>query len=455
METRDYLNAILLNAQAALDSLGPPVFAVKAGDSLQNAIDKAPSGAVISVDPVFFDGIILRADKSLTLKTTGTLPVGGRVNPSLSDSLFKLRSNVNGSAIVAPSGAKGYTLQGFQCLPGTDPSIAMVACGDPMESDPAKAASNIVFDQSLLIADPLRGGKRGFALNCGQVSVLDSHVEGFWFKDDSQAVAGWNGPGPFNIDNCYLEASGEVVIFGGADPRNEAMQPTNLRLVDSTLSANLAWRTNRGATRKNAFELKNMIGAFVDNCVFENSWASGQAGALILITPRNQSGTAPYSTVRDVLIQNSTLRNAGAGFQVQGDDDEHNSAKASNIVFKNLKLEGIDAKVWNNAITGERASGRIIQVARSPQGVVFDNITADGANLNSWITLDGPGLSGLSISNSSFPEGKYGMVGGNPSVFGAPAWNAFVQGTLTNVTIKRTGVPGATLKYPTGVTVIS
>ena len=35
---------------------------------------------------------------------------------------------------------------------------------------------------------------------------------------DAQAIGGWNGPGPFSIENNYLEASGEVFLLGGADP---------------------------------------------------------------------------------------------------------------------------------------------------------------------------------------------------------------------------------------------
>jgi len=56
-------------------------------------------------------------------------------------------------------------------------------------------------------------------MNSRHTAVIDSHLSDF--KEvgaDSQAIAGWNSPGPFRIENNYLEAAGENVMFGGADP---------------------------------------------------------------------------------------------------------------------------------------------------------------------------------------------------------------------------------------------
>ena len=51
------------------------------------------------------------------------------------------------------------------------------------------------------------------------LAVVDSHLADFKEEGaDSQAIAGWSGPGPFKIANNYLEAAGENVMFGGADP---------------------------------------------------------------------------------------------------------------------------------------------------------------------------------------------------------------------------------------------
>ena len=70
------------------------------------------------------------------------------------------------------------------------------------------------IDRVYIHGDPTVGSKRGIALNGVNVTVKNSYISGFksdW--QDTQAVCGWNGPGPFSIVNNYLEAAGENVFF--------------------------------------------------------------------------------------------------------------------------------------------------------------------------------------------------------------------------------------------------
>lgn len=439
-----------------LDALmAPATVHVTGGSDLQAAYDAAPDGAVLYVEPGEYAGLDAKRGNVTVRTTVDAVVFGGRIDPSMAGALPKLRGSVNNSAIVLRSGVRNATFIGLQTLPGPDVSYAQIVCGDPEESDPTKAATGISFLQCLSLADPVKGGKRGLALNCGAVSVRASYVAGFWAKDDAQAICGWNGPGPFDIQNCSLSASGEVVIFGGADPKNQFMQPGSLSLAESTLTADVGWRGNKNATRKNGLELKNMIGAQIHRCIIENSWASGQAGALVLITPRNQSGTAPYSTVTDVWLTDCVLRHAGAGFQIQGDDNEHQSARVQNVRVHNVLLYDLDPKTYNNPFVAGPdgyASGRLIQLTRSPVNVSFDRLTAIGSRLNSFLNIDGPGLAdGFQITNSVLTEGKYGMLGPIPgsSVFGVDAWAKFVSnGTLDGNLIARAGLGLDKIAYP-------
>ena len=67
--------------------------------------------------------------------------------------------------------------------------------------------------------DPHLGQKRGIALNAATVTISDSYVSDCkGVGQDTQAIGGWNGPGPYVIENNYLEAAGENVLFGGSDP---------------------------------------------------------------------------------------------------------------------------------------------------------------------------------------------------------------------------------------------
>ena len=80
-----------------------------------------------------------------------------------------------------------------------------------------------------LHGDPSQGTRRGIAMNSRHSAVINSYLSDF--KEvgaDSQAIAGWNGPGPFTIANNYLEAAGENVMFGGADPSIQGLVPADI-----------------------------------------------------------------------------------------------------------------------------------------------------------------------------------------------------------------------------------
>ncbi len=48
---------------------------------------------------------------------------------------------------------------------------------------------------------------------------------------DAQAIAGFNGPGPFKISNNYLGGDTENILFGGADPRISNLIPSDIEIT--------------------------------------------------------------------------------------------------------------------------------------------------------------------------------------------------------------------------------
>ena len=97
---------------------------------------------------------------------------------------------------------------------------------------------HLAFERCYVHGDRLRGARRGIAMNARDVLVVDSYFADF--KEvgaDSQAIAGWNGPGPFALVNNYLEAAGENVMFGGADPTIKDLVPRTSR------SGGTTWRS--------------------------------------------------------------------------------------------------------------------------------------------------------------------------------------------------------------------
>ena len=88
-------------------------------------------------------------------------------------------------------------------------------------------------------------------------------------------------------------------------------------------------------TIKNLLEFKAARRVVVTGNTFENGPAGAQAGFAIVITPRNQNGTAPWSVTTDIAVTSNTLINVGAGFDVLGLDNPHPSLLTERILIRN------------------------------------------------------------------------------------------------------------------------
>ena len=118
----------------------------------------------------------------------------------------------------------------------------LVSLGSP-DGTAAGLPHDIIFDRCYLHGDPVKGTRRGIALNSGAAAVIDSHLSDF--KEvgaDSQAICGWTGPGPFKIANNYLEAAGENVMFGGADPSIKDLVPSDIEIARNHFAKPLTWK---------------------------------------------------------------------------------------------------------------------------------------------------------------------------------------------------------------------
>jgi hypothetical protein len=102
---------------------------------------------------------------------------------------------------------------------------------------------DITFDRVYVHGHATKGQKRGFSLNAKRISILNSYVADIKAVNaDSQAIASWNGSGPFTIENNYLEGAGENILFGGADPSVTNLVPSDIVIRRNHLYKPLAWR---------------------------------------------------------------------------------------------------------------------------------------------------------------------------------------------------------------------
>jgi len=332
-------------------SYTPPAgrtIAVGAGGDLQAALRAAQPGDVIALEP----GAIFRGNFSLPKKAGSgwvvvrsgapdeKLPAPGtRVTPTFASVMPKIVSQSSGPAVYTEPGAHHYRFIGieFSADPSAKTIYSIVAFGGDQVSD-ADTPHDLILDRCYVHGHPALTSSRGVLLNSASSAVIDSHVSEIHAEGhDSQAVLGYNGRGPFKIVNNYLEGGAENIMFGGADPRIPGLVPSDIEIRRNHLFKPLSWRPGdpRFAgvrwTVKNLLELKNAQRVVVEGNVLENNWG----GAAVVLTPRNQDGTAPWSIVQDVLFRNNIVRNSGSGFSVQTSDEMRPSQPTKRVAVMN------------------------------------------------------------------------------------------------------------------------
>ncbi len=228
--------------------------AVHAGDDLQAAIDRAQPGDVLLLDAgaTFTGNFVLPVKPGaayITIRSAAsdaTLPGPGvRMTPAAAALLPKIQSVNSTPPLVTAAGAHHWRLQ-FLEFPATFLGYGeIIRIGDASSAQSTLAQVPYEFDLDRLYihGHPLYGQKRGIALNGRSVTIHNSYIAdvkavGF----DSQAIGGWNGPGPFTIENNYLEAAGENVLLGGADPTIPNLVSENIQVRFNQMTKPVAWR---------------------------------------------------------------------------------------------------------------------------------------------------------------------------------------------------------------------
>ncbi len=305
--------------------------------------------------------------------STDLPPSGQRIQREHTRRMPRLVST-SGAVLTADPGAHHLRLVGLEIAPS--PGIFLRSLVD-LGSDADEVSAlphDIIIDRCYVRGDPRRGARRGVALNSRNTAIVDSLF--LDFKEvgaDSQAIAGWNGPGPFRIANNHLEAAGENVMFGGADPLIADLVPADIEIVGNHFAKPLRWMADdpryegEAWSVKNLFELKNARRVLAEGNLFEYNWPHAQNGFAILFTVRNQDGRAPWSVVEDVMFRGNVVRHVGGGINILGHDDNHPSRQTSRIAI----VDNVFADVG-----GRWGHGRLFQVLDGTRDVIIDHNTA-------------------------------------------------------------------------------
>jgi hypothetical protein len=443
----DKEGASALAAQASLTSNGGPVppavlldttyvrptgrtIAVDAtgaaARNLQAALDSARPGDVISLPAgATFAGNFTLPRKEgsgwIVIRTAAPdedLPrPGTRITPARASILPKLISPNADAVIASAPGAHHYRFIGveFATAPGWAKNHGLILFGDGggAQNSAAAVPHDLIIDRCYIHGNSIVNLRRAIALNSASTAVIDSYISDVHeIGADSQAICGWNGPGPFKIVNNYLEAAGENVMFGGADPHIPNVVPSDIEIRGNHCSKPLSWMPQHSSyagkhwSVKNLFELKNARRVIVEGNLFENNWVDGQSGFAILFTVRNQEGTAPWSVVEDVAFTNNIIRHSAAGINILGRDDNYPSDQVKRISIRNNLFEDVGGKQWGS-------NGRFLQITDTV-GVTIDHNTV--WHTGNVITAYGEPNLGFVFTNNIVPHNEYGVIGDGASV---------------------------------------
>jgi hypothetical protein len=231
---------------------GAATITVNAGGNLQTAINNAQPGDTILLQAgATFTGNFTLTAKSgtayITIRSaaadTSFPGANVRIDPRYASLLPKIKSATTSSALTTAPGAHHWRLQFLEFQANSGGIGEIIRLGSSSEVNAANQAHHIVIDRVYIHGDPKLGIKRGIALNSGDTTIVNSYISDVKaVGQDSQAICGWNGPGPYRIENNYLEAAAENVMFGGSTPGIQNLVPSNITIRRNHFSKNRAVR---------------------------------------------------------------------------------------------------------------------------------------------------------------------------------------------------------------------
>jgi hypothetical protein len=412
---------------------------VPAGGDLQAAIDEAEAGDTIELEA----GAAYRGNFTLPRKTTGgwihiqsaeyaALPEPGhRATPRDARLMPRIETPNTAPVFVAAPGASHYRLVGLEIGAALVDQSATVFNlvdfgGDATSAD--ELPSDLIVDRCYIHGSAAANIRRGVALNSARSAVVDSTIDEIHEQGaDAQAIGGWTGPGPYLIENNFLAAATENIMFGGSPPGIAGLVPEDIVIRGNHLFKPLRWKEGDPShdghdwSIKNSFELKNARRVLVEGNVFENNWTDSQSGFAILFTVRGEDGRAPWSAVQDVTFRYNVIQNADQGLNVTAYDDGGASQQTRRILIAH--------NYW------DRVGGRLFQILNAPAGgtdgvsIVHNTSNVAGKQFLFLGDTRGRPNTNLVVRDNVGPAGEYGVFGGGVGS-GTAALDAYAEWTF-------------------------
>jgi hypothetical protein len=236
---------------------------------------------------------------------------GQRVSPKDAANMPTLATANSEPVLSADVGAHHYRLVGLHFMPQNGvATVDLVTLGLGSATNLADQPHHVVIERSLFQGDPLLGLNRGIKMNSAWTAVLDSYFSDIKATPgESNAIAAWNGPGPFLIHNNRLEAAYKNLSFGGDDPGIAGLIAQDVSICQNLITRNLAWRKGDPSYDGSDWKLNSPVmlhsvkRVLISGNVIENTWDSGGYHSFgIYLSPANSTGKFPQATIEDATI---------------------------------------------------------------------------------------------------------------------------------------------------------
>jgi hypothetical protein len=397
---------------------------VRRGGDFQAALKLAKAGDTILLEAgSTFKGNFVLPNKPgtefITIRTTAQdaqLPTAEtRIEPNRYTQLLpKILTPNSDPAVRTDKGAHHYRFIGVEISADTDKYVYNLVSLGTDEKRIEDFPHHLEFDRVYVHPGPKGKTRRGIALNGGETIIRNSYLAGFAYpEEETQAIAGWSGSGPFKIVNNYLEAGAENLLFGGGDPSVKGLVPSDIEIRNNYLTKPPEWRGK--VTLKCSLELKNARRVNISGNLFENTFDD----LAIRLTVRNQDGTAPWSTIEDVVFENNVIRNSGGGINLLGTDDAYKSQIMKRVKIANNLFLNIDSAKYGG-------DGRFILIAGGEDITVSNNTVFHNGNM---ITAHGDPTKNFVFRDNILSYNNYGYNGDEVGV-GQGVLGKYLPGAL-------------------------
>jgi len=366
----------------------------------QAVLDGVVAGTTVSLDPALTYPALTLRTSGITLKTLHhtPAPLFAVALSQPTDVAPTLAGLARVPSLIIAAGTSDIRVQGVEVFGnGND----LIWC--------AKGAQRIAFENVWVHGNG--DTKNGITLNCTDAIVRRSVIDDIYrFGQESHGVIGYDGPGPYVIEDSFIRAASIGIMFGGADPTTPQLVPSNIQIRNNVITKKLEWRGVRNSANlsyavKNLVELKNAQDVVIADNLMRYSWVDGQTAFGLVLSIRNQSGNCTWCVIQRVQVLRNRITDVGTAVSILARDYTHPSGVMNNVLFQDNTFE------IKQSTYGGR--GATFEISRGPVDLVIEGTRVENTTwVHSFLFFDVieyPLVRLIVRNNPRVLEGEYGM----------------------------------------------